>query len=78
MSCCEVLTLGFNAVFFLNNGLREAVVTTAFLFLSTFFIQSARAILNSGRKPVNTFVVNFVEPVHNSSYLTSFKYNKFG
>jgi len=28
-----------------NNDLREAVVTDAFLFLSTFFIQSTKDIL---------------------------------
>ncbi len=42
-----------------NNGLREAVVTDAFLFLSTFFIQSAIHILVFNLHIVNTFVFNF-------------------
>lgn len=39
MKFCVFLTFKFLAWFSWNNGLREAVVTDAFLFLSTFFIQ---------------------------------------
>ena len=44
----EVLALRY-MVIIKNNDLREAVVTDTFLFLSTFFIQSAalRLLLNS-------------------------------
>jgi len=34
-----LLVINFGVCFFWNNGLREAVVTDTFLFLSTFFVQ---------------------------------------
>ena len=43
-----------------NSGLRETAVTDAFLFLSTFFIQSARHIVSLRIGPVNMFMHTFL------------------
>jgi len=42
-----------------NNDLREAVVTDAFLFLSTFFIQSTNNILT----PYKAYVKDFCKEI---------------
>jgi len=47
-------------VFLWNNGLREAVVTDVFLFLSTLFVQSAELILAACVYSVNTIMIIFL------------------
>lgn len=69
--------------FYWNSGLRETAVTDTFLFLSTFFIQSARHIVFSKTSPVNMFMARFfvfLDPVYNlclgdSRYLQKYPTN---